>query len=453
MCNEVVLCGEAVLSGEEVLCGEAVLCYEVVLCGKASRPDEMLRHFQRVLATCMVFLSISLVGILFVTTRTRIQQQYATSAQALTDNTSSHDSCEPRTNIVFLKTHKCASSTVMNIFLRFGTEHGLNFVLPKSHFTHYLGHPDLFSRRLVANITAYNMSYNILTHHTRYNGREMHELMPADSVYVTILRRPDALFESLYSYCKLDTIFKRNLTTFVRDQNLTGYLARHRVIERRIGLNQMSFDLGFNGPFTSQKAVDKFIGEIHSAFDLVMLAERLDESLVLLKHLLCWNTTDMVALKINSRYSAYKEKLSNETKQRILNLNSVDWQLYEHFAKVFDDRVKAFGEDRMAEEVEELRAAQKEYYDRCVMAEGSMEKMSPYYKRKDVVAFKAKDHSSLCQSLTLTELEFHERVKKIQEAKIRKYISKHKSGHSTKRAARDVAAPARTFQRSRTAGR
>lgn len=413
----------------------------------------MLRHFHRALVTCMVFLCISLIGILFLTTRSRLQQQYATSAEALTENASSpHDSCEPQTNVVFLKTHKCASSTVMNIFLRFGTEHDLNFVLPKSQYTHYLGHPEPFSRRLATNISAYNMTYNILTHHTRYNGREMHELMPPGTVYVTILRRPDSLFESLYSYCKLETIFKRNLTAFVRDRNLTGYLARHRVIERRVGLNQMSFDLGFNGPFTSPEAVSKFIEDIDSAFDLVMLAEKLDESLVLLKHLLCWNTTDMVALKVNSRYSAYKEKLSNETKQQILNLNSADWQLYEHFARVFDGKVKAFGADRMAEEVEELRAAQKEYYERCVMAEESMEKISLYFKRKDVVAFKAKDRSKLCRSLTLTELEFHEQVKKIQEAKIKKYLSLHKSAHPTKRAVKDVAVPARTFQRSRKAG-
>lgn len=412
----------------------------------------MLRHFHRALVTCMVFLCISLVGIFFLTTRSRIQQ-YASSAEALTENASSpQDSCEPRTNIVFLKTHKCASSTVMNIFLRFGTEHDLNFVLPKSQHTHYLGHPELFSRRLTTNISAYNMTYNILTHHTRYNGREMHELMPPDTVYVTILRRPDSLFESLYSYCKLETIFRKNLTAFVRDRNLTGYLARHRVIERRVGLNQMSFDLGFNGPVTSPEAVAKFIEDTDSAFDLVMLAEKLDESLILLKHLLCWNTSDMVALKVNSRYSAYKEKLSNETRQQILDLNSADRQLYEHFVKVFDDKVKAFGADRMAEEVDELRAAQKEYYERCVMAEGSMEKISAYYKRKDVVAFKAKDHSKLCRSLTFTELEFHERVKKIQEAKIKAYLSLHKSAHPTKRAVKDVALPTRTFQRSRTAG-
>ncbi|KAL1476719.1 hypothetical protein MTO96_036301, partial [Rhipicephalus appendiculatus] len=58
-----------------------------------------------------------------------------------------YEPCAPRKNVVFLKTHKCASSTVMNILLRYGTEHGLNYVLPKSDSTHYIGHPEFFSRR------------------------------------------------------------------------------------------------------------------------------------------------------------------------------------------------------------------------------------------------------------------------------------------------------------------
>lgn len=135
------------------------------------------------------------------------------------------------------------------------------------------------------------------------------------------------------------------------------------------------------------------------------------------------------------RYSAYKEVLSNDTKERLLQLNSADWKLYKHFAKVFDDRVKAFGEDRMAEEVAVLRAAQRDYYDRCVKAEESMENVSTLLKRKDVVAFKAKDKSKLCRHLTSTELEFHEQVRKTQEARTRKCLARHKTARSSKRAA------------------
>ncbi|KAL1474498.1 hypothetical protein MTO96_037929, partial [Rhipicephalus appendiculatus] len=254
----------------------------------------MLRPLRRARVTRMVFLCLSLLGIVFVSTRSRFRM-YAPLLAA-----KASEPCVPRKNIVFLKTHKCASSTVMNILLRYGTEHGLNFVLPKSRFSHYIGHPQFFSRRLVADISQYNMTYNILTHHTRYNDNEVRALMPADSLYVTILRRPDSLFESLYTYCDIGKAFKRNLTMFARDRKSTGYLSRHRVKGKRIGFNQMSFDLGFSGPFDSEQAVAMFVKKTASSFHLVMLVDKFDESMVLLKHLLCWNTTDMAALKINS---------------------------------------------------------------------------------------------------------------------------------------------------------
>ena len=42
------------------------------------------------------------------------------------------DQCStPKNNIVFLKVHKAASSTVQNILMRYGAERNLKFVLPK----------------------------------------------------------------------------------------------------------------------------------------------------------------------------------------------------------------------------------------------------------------------------------------------------------------------------------
>ena len=48
-----------------------------------------------------------------------------------------HRECAKRTKIAFLKTHKCASSSVQNILMRFGLENELNFVLPSAG--NYLG--------------------------------------------------------------------------------------------------------------------------------------------------------------------------------------------------------------------------------------------------------------------------------------------------------------------------
>ena len=45
---------------------------------------------------------------------------------------SGYRSCEKKTNIAFLKTHKCASSSVQNILMRFGLKNQLNFALPSA---------------------------------------------------------------------------------------------------------------------------------------------------------------------------------------------------------------------------------------------------------------------------------------------------------------------------------
>ena len=55
--------------------------------------------------------------------------------------------CNPELDIVFHKTHKCSSSTVQNILLRYGMKHELNVVLPKSG--NYLGQKSLFKADLL----------------------------------------------------------------------------------------------------------------------------------------------------------------------------------------------------------------------------------------------------------------------------------------------------------------
>ena len=45
--------------------------------------------------------------------------------------------CTPRTKIIYLKTHKTGSTTLQNIFYRFGFKKKLMFLLPKA--SHFLG--------------------------------------------------------------------------------------------------------------------------------------------------------------------------------------------------------------------------------------------------------------------------------------------------------------------------
>ena len=72
----------------------------------------------------------------------------------------------------------------------------------------------------------------------------------------------------------------------------------------------LEFGLGLDRLY-DQAAVKQKIGEVDTQFDLVMIAERFDESMVLMAHLLCWDLADVVNLKLNARAKSNKVRSTN----------------------------------------------------------------------------------------------------------------------------------------------
>jgi hypothetical protein len=103
----------------------------------------------------------------------------------------------------------------------------------------------------------------------------------------------------MFVYSSLDKIWNITFDSF-GDQSFK--IPENIYFERwfgMIGINQMIFDLGMNvSDFNKPLAVGKYIEELDSQFDLVMILERFEESLISLKHLLCWNTDDLVVFKV-----------------------------------------------------------------------------------------------------------------------------------------------------------
>ncbi|XP_064461881.1 galactosylceramide sulfotransferase-like [Ornithodoros turicata] len=249
----------------------------------------------------------------------------------------------------------------------------------------------------------YNLSNNILTDHMRFDKSEVARMMPDDSLYVTTLRKPEEAFESLFSYFDFKSHLGKGLEDFVNDVNTTTRLKEHRVFRDRYGFNQMSFDLGFRSEdVDNATAVDEFVKFVGKTFHLVMIADRLDESLILFKHLACWTTEDIVAFKVNSRMDAYKVPMTPHVRERLKALNHVDLKLYEHFSAVFDGKVRRFGEQQMAEEVRELRTLREKYHDVCVEAEVGLRTLTKKGGTKKVLGFKLKDDSERCRHMTMT---------------------------------------------------
>ncbi|XP_049517394.1 galactose-3-O-sulfotransferase 4 isoform X2 [Dermacentor silvarum] len=325
---------------------------------------------------------------------------------------------EEHSGVCFVKTHKCASSSVQNMLMRYGESHGLRFVLPKTK--NYLGHPRLFNRSMAPGRPPFDM----LVHHARFHEAEMRAVLRRRPHFVTIVREPATLFESLYSYYGLKRKTNMSLRQFATaalvDRSVMGLLARTRT-RSKLGFNQMSFDLGLEpAQFGNTSAVRRFIKELDATFDLVMVAERMNESLVLLKDLFCWDTDDVVVFKLNARQSAFRSPLSPQLASQVRSLNAADVQLYEHFARRFDLRVRQFGQKRMAKELHMLQERTRYWYERCVKYATPPDKSRPtaeqtFWINPKVLVFRAKNESSEeCVRMTLPELVYTERLRQKQ---------------------------------------
>lgn len=290
--------------------------------------------------------------------------------------------------------------------MRYGDKHKLNFVLPRSG--NYLGHPAPFSRTMVGRTVA----FNILAHHTRFDHTEIKAAMPRDSVYVTIVRDPIHAFESSFHYYSFDKLFKADIHKFIKflPKFSNKFLAKR--FRGKFGANQMFFDLGGSPAiFNDTEKIVKYLDMIESWFHLVLVAERMDESLVLLRHLMCWDLDDVVAFKLNARSPKFKSDLSETEMEKLRFLNYADSLLYERFLQKFEREVEDFGQERMASETAELRRRTQEWYQLCVDGEQPQSKRSvtpKHYINKRVMMFETKKNitNSTCNAMTMEELSY-----------------------------------------------
>ncbi|XP_035687779.1 galactosylceramide sulfotransferase-like [Branchiostoma floridae] len=238
--------------------------------------------------------------------------------------------CSAKTNIVFLKTHKTAGSTIQNVIMRYGLNKNLTFALPRT------GHrfPGFFERSSVlpVNQNKNKTAYNILCHHTRFHYDNMRDLMPNDSVYITAVRSPGKLFQSAFEYFQFRKKFhitKQNaLEAFLDDPSY--FVGKYSKI--RFSRNPVFFDLGYD-PYQleSESSIRDAINYVDRIFSLVLVSDYFEESMVLLKHTLCWDVNDVTYFKLNERESTSFQHLTKDMEEKIRQWNKADSMLFDHF--------------------------------------------------------------------------------------------------------------------------
>ncbi|KAG9339582.1 hypothetical protein JZ751_023473 [Albula glossodonta] len=329
--------------------------------------------------------------------------------------------CTPKVDIMFMKTHKTASSTFINILFRFGEKHRLKFAFPDSRNDFF--YPATFQRSQVKDYRP-GMCFNIICNHMRFNGPEVAKLLPADSTYITILRDPAELFESSFHYFGRLAPFtwkipgEDKLSEFLQDPwhyfDPEGYNSFYLK-------NLLFFDFGYDNTLEpGDPRVEESIRAIGQRFQLVMLVEYFEESLILLKDTLCWEMDDLLFFKLNARKGSTISKLTPELRSRALEWNGVDWKMYQHFNVTFWKKVEAYGRERMDRDVRELRRRNEEMAAICIeggepveaesIQETAMQPWQPIGE-KSILGYNLKKnidkkYRKLCRKMLTPELQY-----------------------------------------------
>ena len=222
---------------------------------------------------------------------------------------------------------------------------------------------------------------------------------------------------------KLDSLdqFLAKEIPFNHSRNVMTYLAR----------NPMMFDLGLSLEyFQNLSAVNEYIQFVDKEFDLVLIMDYFDESLVLMKRLLCWETDDILYVKLNERLDQEKARgLSESVQENIKRWNKADVLLFDHFNETFWSKVRNEGPG-FYEDLADFRQRKEEIKQLCLTNQVRHQRA---YHDKFVKGYSIRKHLKpstkvLCENLVRMENSFlkylrDKRSEKLRNAELDKQTS------------------------------
>ncbi|XP_066263329.1 galactosylceramide sulfotransferase-like isoform X2 [Branchiostoma lanceolatum] len=278
----------------------------------------------------------------------------------------SSKTCHPRRQFVFIKTHKTGSCTAVNIFQRYALRHSLSVLIPTGG--NLLGWP--FPPAEQDYVHTPDEQYDVLLNHVVYNKPWLRSKFPANTAYISIIREPSSQLRSAFNYYSLPKLLKiesqNPVQTFLQDPWKYKHLSEAYFDFCNVTWdgtrNFMSFDLGYptEGAEDKERA-HRYISELEADFRLVLLLEHLDESIVLLRRLMCWEVRDVLYDIVSKNNRSYPYKSYIPTAQELTNLRrwkAVDYLLYDTFNASLWRKITAQGPD-FYEELRYFREVKK----------------------------------------------------------------------------------------------
>lgn len=244
-------------------------------------------------------------------------------------------------HIAYIKVHKTASSSIQNIFFRFGFDRNLTFVLPSadSIFPNVISISDTINEKNIRP-PPLSESFDISCLHVSYNRTAFGRVLPNDTIYIGSLRDPFDQFMSAMLYFRMFKHLKiqgpNAITDFLKDPENHDYtISDSKYAFFSYTKNRMAIDFGFPKDVIIHQRKDDIqahIEKLNKEIALVMISEHFDESIVLLKRILKWSVKDILYVRKNDNSNKNKSLVTDEDdRNRYRNLSVIDHTLYEYF--------------------------------------------------------------------------------------------------------------------------
>ncbi|XP_006822290.1 galactosylceramide sulfotransferase-like [Saccoglossus kowalevskii] len=228
----------------------------------------------------------------------------------------------PTTTVAFLKTYKTGSTTISSILIRFGLSHNLSFVIPAHHNPGYFSRTVRFNSEMQKHLSPPlpGSRYSMLVSHVPFNKTAINNVIP-NATFITILRHPVATYESIFGFFKIPRIL--HLRTNGRQDPFRMFLSNTSLYYKRLGSmyyktllrNRQMFDVGLDPQNNDNETLR-----------------------------LCWEFEDILYIQQNTRNDGLRWEINDWKRQRILEINSADYKLCQHFNKTFWQKVRAYGD-------------------------------------------------------------------------------------------------------------
>ena len=237
----------------------------------------------------------------------------------------SQRTCSPKTRVFYLKVGKSGSSTITNILYRFGLKHDLTMI-PTFKFTTMNITTELLLRPGGTLNDHYGKHHYHASHYI-YNHNDVKKVAAKDTVFFASTRDPISRLRSQlkenkwYSRLGLNESNGDPLVTFTKKFIL------------RPGYRMQSVTQFMSIEWIRDK--EQRLLTARSRFDPVLIAEYMDESLILLRRKLCWDMRDIVYIPQRVRNYTYKSSLTPwPVVQRYMRVLKSDYELYDYFLKI-----------------------------------------------------------------------------------------------------------------------